>query len=352
MQLARRIALSPGALALTLCVLVVCLWTFWGVAEMFHEGWYAPFEWLFFLLPAGVSLALTLVALTWPRIGGWIFIGAGFAFYAWALASTAARVGLNLWTVISWLPVSGLLAVVGAFFLRAARRSDPLFSADSHWWRRHLRYLIAIGAPLLIGLGTAAGPAMRMVRRVDDGNYGARLIQGNGVTLIWAPAGPGWQRDITWNEIALYGLPPVGFDGKAAGRNGQCTPAGSDGCASAADMQQFNVCRYLSDDGMRLDTTVQGYWRMPSTDEVVRSLVTHGEHAGCTWNGGVGGQPCATLPDKETLLWNPGFPVIYLWTADEAGPSEAYDVTYNGAVRAMPKFTALGSQGYRCVRTP
>lgn len=144
-----------------------------------------------------MSLALTLVALTWPRIGGWTLIGAGFAFYAWALASTAARVGLNLWTVISWLPVSGLLAVVRALFLRAARRSDPLFNADSRWWRRHLRYLIAIGAPLLVGLGTAAGPAMRMVRRVDDGNYGARLIQGNGVTLIWAPAGPGWQHDIT-----------------------------------------------------------------------------------------------------------------------------------------------------------
>lgn len=32
-------ALSPGTLALILCVLVVCLWTFWGAAEMFHEGW-------------------------------------------------------------------------------------------------------------------------------------------------------------------------------------------------------------------------------------------------------------------------------------------------------------------------
>lgn len=39
MRLTQRIALSPGTLALILCVLVVCLWTFWGAAEMFHEGW-------------------------------------------------------------------------------------------------------------------------------------------------------------------------------------------------------------------------------------------------------------------------------------------------------------------------
>lgn len=78
---------------------------------------------------------------------------------------------------------------------------------------------------------------------MDDGDYGARLIQGNGVTLVRAPVGPGWQCDITWNEIALCGLPSVGFDGKASGRNGRCTPAVSDRCASAADMQQFRRVR-------------------------------------------------------------------------------------------------------------
>lgn len=74
--------LSPGNLALFLCILVTCLWTFWGVTEMFHEGWYAPFEWMFFLLPSGACLALTLVALTWSRFGGGLLIVVGIAFYA------------------------------------------------------------------------------------------------------------------------------------------------------------------------------------------------------------------------------------------------------------------------------
>jgi len=61
---------SPGNLALSFCALVTSLWVFWGVTEMFHEGWYAPFEWLFFLLPTAISLALALIALTWPCVGG------------------------------------------------------------------------------------------------------------------------------------------------------------------------------------------------------------------------------------------------------------------------------------------
>lgn len=89
---------------------------------------------------------------------------------------------------------------------------------------------------------------------------------------------------------------------------------------------------------------------MPTTDQVVRSLVRHGENAQCAWNDQIGRQPCAVTPDKETPLWKPQSPIIYLWTADEAGEEEAYYVTYNGSVYMSPKFVGWGSQGYRCVR--
>jgi hypothetical protein len=61
---------SAGSPVLFLCLLVTCLWSLWGVIEMFREGWYAPFEWQLFLLPAGMCMALTLFALTWspPRL--------------------------------------------------------------------------------------------------------------------------------------------------------------------------------------------------------------------------------------------------------------------------------------------
>ena len=344
----------PGYVGAGLCILVTCFWTFWGVVEMFHEGWYQPFEWLFFLLPAGVCLALTLVTLTWPRLGGWLLIIIGGAFYAWRLWHIAIRFGLTLSAVLSWLPVSGLLVLVGALFLfEGRRRRLAAAPPDPRWWRRNLRYLVAIGTPVLLGLVLAVEPAIRVAGRVDDGYRGERLIRGHGVTLTWAPAGPGWMtstKGYTWNQIALYGVSPVGFEGKRSGRNGLCDKDTDTGCATAADMQRYNVCRYLSADGARLMDAPQGYWRMPTTDELVRSLVRRGENAGCAWNGQLGWQPCDVQPDKETPLWNPQAPVIYYWSADEYDTLEAHKVAYNGRVDALRKYTGLGSCGYRCVR--
>jgi len=314
-------AARPGHLALAACIAVTSVWTFWGVTEMFHEGWYAPFEWLWFLLPAGISLALTLVALRWPRVGGWLLIGVGVGFYAWVLLRVGARHGLSLGVAASWFPVAGFLAVVGWLFLRSARArrapsAERSAAARGAGRRRDRRVLLAVGVPLLVGLATAVEPAIRVAGRVDDGFLGARRIDGLGVALVWAPAGPGWTSGVSWEEIA----------GDA------------------------DVCRSLSDDGARLEATPQDRWRLPTADEVVRSLVRHGENAGCTWDGGSGAQDCAVRPDKETPLWDPGSPIIYLWTADEASATEAYAVTYHGAVWAYPKDAALGSLGFRCVR--
>jgi len=344
----------PSYLALGLCVLITCLWTLWGVVEMFHEGWYRPFEWLFSLLPARVCLTLTLAALTWPRLGGWLLIAIGGAFYGLQLWRAAGVYDLTLGMIVGWFPVSGLLVLVGLLFLLDARRRRPgPASPDPRWWRRNWRYLLAVGLPLVLGIGLSIEPVTRISGRVDDGYRGARVIEGNGVTLTWAPIGPGWVTDsssLTWNEIALYGLPPVGFAGKAHGRDGQCNKATVVGCATQADIQRYNVCRYLSEDGAQWMEEPQDYWRMATVDELVRSLVRHGGNAGCIWNSHSGRAQCRIRPDKETPLWDPKAPVIYYWAADESNVSRAYKVAYNGGVQPLYKFTGLGSCGYRCVR--
>ena len=112
-----------------------------------------------------------------------------------------------------------------------------------------------------------------------------------------------------------------------------------------------NVCLYLNQDGTQLMPDQQDVWRMPPTDEMVRSLVRHGAHAGCTWEGTAGRATCAVRPDKETPLWDPQSRVVYYWTSDEADQGKAYFAVYHGAVVATPKYAALGSRGYRCVRT-
>ncbi len=81
----------PGYVGTGLLILTTSLWAFWGVAEMYYEGWGAPFPApLAYLIPAALCLTLTLVALTWPRLGGWVIILLGTAFTAWwwVLAAT------------------------------------------------------------------------------------------------------------------------------------------------------------------------------------------------------------------------------------------------------------------------
>ena len=179
---------SPANVAWLLSVLITCLWVLWGVPEMFHEGWYAPFEWLFFLLPASAMLALTLLALRWPRMGAALFVALGLGFGAliqWQIRPGGGRsAGWTLANLLSWIPVTFFLVVVGALFFlgRQARR-------------RAIHYLAAVGLPLALGLVLAVAPAYRVSRRLDDGNRGERLIPGNGIALRWAPAGPGWDRD-------------------------------------------------------------------------------------------------------------------------------------------------------------
>jgi hypothetical protein len=342
-----RKLLAPANVALALSVLVTCLWVAWGVPEMFHEGWYAPFEWLFFLLPAGVALALTLMALRSPRAGAALFVAIGLGFgglVVWQYRPGSGRsAGWTLANLLSWIPVTLFLAVVGVLFYLGRRQR-----------RRRAHYLAAVGVPLVLGLALAVGPAYRVSRRVDDGDRGERFVEGNGVALYWAPAGPGWDREggVTWNEVALYGKGEPGFEGKRFGIDGLCNGSGdwAGHCGSEGDMRATNVCLYLNREGTQLMETRQDVWRMPTTDEVVRSLVRHGAHAGCAWDGDVGRPGCGARPDKETPLWDPQARVIYYWSAEEASAGRAYFVVYHGAVGAIPKFTAMGSRGYRCVR--
>ncbi len=202
-----------------------------------------------------------------------------------------------------------------------------------------------------------------MLARVDDGRRDVRRIACDGVDLAWAPAGPGWNLRQeggwypSWNHLAWYGKPPAGFDleAKFPGVPREDLPdAGPD------DFARWNLCRYLSEDGTRLEAEPVDAWRMPRADELVHSLVHHGACAGCAWNGHLPGRAeCEERPDKETPLWAPDQPPIYMWTADEGAPlageqvpSRAVYVSYRGRVDARPKRWANSRHGYRCVRVP
>jgi hypothetical protein len=144
-----------------------------------------------------------------------------------------------------------------------------------------------------------------------------RLVEGNGVTLLWAPAGQGWTRDgnISW----------------------------------AAAKERV---RYLTADGLSLATQPQDLWRLPTREEVVRSLSRDNLNAGGDWDAARERASYQRKPDKESPLWDPYAPLIYLWTADDVDPQRAWVVVYHGGVYPQSKSLGSSSLGFRAVREP
>jgi hypothetical protein len=289
-----------GWAAVLVSTFVAGFWAFWGAAETFHEGWYHRDIWRNVTLsivqyfPAMlISIGAALLALWRPAVGVLVH-GAGAAVAFWLFRHMP--VGLNL---VAW-PLLILAAAYGY------GRPEP-----RRWARR-----VIVGVPVVVALLSGAYPAWRVLTRPDDIDTSMRRIAGSGVSLIWAPAGPGWDG--------------AGFDWFEAKRR----------------------CEYLSADGLTLAATPQGIWRLPTVDEAVRSMVYRGRNAGGTWDVATRRASYRAMPDKDSPLWNRYSQVIYWWTADEVSPDRAYRVAYNGGVQLFTKQTERGYFAARCVREP
>jgi hypothetical protein len=285
--------------AVLLSAFLGCFWALWGAIENFHEGWY--FESTVsnvglmlaqYLSPAILFVGLGLLSQRLPRVGGALhaLVAVGVVAYIRTPAAT------------TWVAVPFAIMSVAYWLGRIPRGRVPVL-------------LVAV-LPVMVGLAAGVGPAVRVARRVDDGRRDARLIAGDGVTLLWAPEGPGW--------------PTSGAPWSAAVRQ----------------------CAGLSEDG-RTETAASAAvspWRMPTVDEVVRSMVHHGQNAGGAWDAPAARATYRDPPDKETPLWNPHSQIIYWWTATELDSARALSITYDGTVRPRPKRVGYGYLGFRCVR--
>jgi hypothetical protein len=191
----------PGYIAIGMLILSTTLWTFWSVGEMYYEGWWG--KWtnrLPYLVPACVCWIFTFISLTWPRLGGWIIIIVGGGFTIWRWLRQAQLGLLTLKWAFGFFPISGLLILIGLLFLfdgHYRHKRNLIESTPSkHWAHRNLRYIIAYTPPLITTIAVTALFVPFLCSRYNDGNRDARLIQGKGISLIWAPAGPGWSGGI------------------------------------------------------------------------------------------------------------------------------------------------------------
>jgi hypothetical protein len=294
----RRLA---GWIAVGLSIAITCFWAFWGIIENFHEGWYheswfsnVGLMFVQYLSPMLIFMGVTLISITWPRFGGGLHI---------ILALLA------VWFFQSFSNAATLLIIT------------PLFGLGLLYWfgrpqPRQAAGALAIGLPILTLTIFGIEPILRVSQRLDDGNLQARLVQGNGVNLIWAPDGPGWPR--------------AGGDWYEAQR----------------------VCQYLDEDGLAQAPAPQHIWRLPTVDEAVRSMARHGQNSGGVWDAENAKATYNTRPGKESPLWNTHSQVIYWWTATEVDEERANIIVYDGQVWPRAKQFGPAYLGLRCVKQP
>jgi hypothetical protein len=286
--------------AVGVSTLLGCFWAFWGILENFHEGWYYPtlpsnlaLMVCQYLLPMLLFVAAGLMAVRWPWLGAGLHaVGAGAA--AWFFRSTA-------WPTLLPFVISPLL----------------LLALGYGWGRpqpRRWAAAVLLGLPLVMLVICGAGPAIRVAGRWDDGDRGIRHLAGNGVDLLWAPAGPGWPAEgVSWDEA-------------------------------------LRRCRYLTADGSSLAGVPQDLWPLPTVEEAVRSACRHGRNCSGTWDTARRTTLYTETPDKESPLWDIHSPVVYWWTATEVNEREACIMVYNGQVWPRPKRARWGYLAFRAVR--
>jgi len=306
-----------GWTAVALSAIISSLWAYWGIFENFHEGWYyKSFAQNLglttrYLALMTIFMVLSVTALRWPRVGGSLYALFGIFFSIWIFST---RRTMDASVILGWLPVTLPLVFIGMLYWYG--RPAPISRA----------YKISIFLPLLVLITFGFEPVIRIAGRVDDGNHGARIVEGNGVKLIWAPEGPGWPRpdprDSSWK---------------------------TDWSGPTWEEAQ-NRCRHLVNDGKSMASSPQNFWRLPTVEEVVRSMARHGKNCGGIWDFTAARASYTIKPDKESPLWNPYSPVIYWWTSTEKDEKTAYCVVYNGRVLLRDKGKRMGSQGFRAVK--
>jgi hypothetical protein len=290
-----------GWVAVSISTVITCFWAFWGIIENFHEGWYYE-SWssnlglMFaqYLSPMFLFMGVTVVSIFWPRLGGGLHV---------VLATFAIWFFQAIENPILFILIAPLVGLGALYWYGRARPQKLAVS-------------LVLGLPILTLVISGIAPVMRVSQRVDDGDLNARLVEGNGVALIWAPDGPGWPLTGTnWVDAV-------------------------------------EICEHLSEDGMTLNSEPQNIWRLPTVDEAVRSMALHGQNNSGIWDAENAKASYQTNPDKESPLWNVHSQVIYWWTSTEVDSDRAYIIVYDGKVWPRSKQIGPAYLGFRCVKQP
>jgi len=164
-----------GWITAAISLLIIAFWSYWGINEAFHEGWYQTsllqnlsMTFVQYLSIPIIFLVLALVAMSYKRIGFGLFIISGI-FAMFFFKSNAGR-------FLIFIPL--ILFALGFYF-------------GEYRHKKIITWSFAI-IPLLIILSFGIPQLIRVENRFNDNNFGTRTITGNNIELIWAPQGIGF----------------------------------------------------------------------------------------------------------------------------------------------------------------
>lgn len=284
---------KPGLAAVIISIGAMMFWAFWGIIENFHEGWYSEslienisLMFIQYLSPLFIIMTLSLVAIWREVIGGSIFIVAAIVIWLFT-RNTELSVPIG---------IIGILFIIGR-----VRSKKPAFIA-------------AIVLPMVVLIGFAVEPAIRVSERIGGLVTDSVYINQNSINIVWASRGPGFpEKGTSWDEAR-------------------------------------RICAHLSHDGKQVMSHEQNIWRLPTAEEAVRSMLRHGKNCG----GGldeIGLPVYKTAPDKEFPLWDTHSAVIYYWTSFEADSANALMIVYSGELWKRPKRSKQENLGFRAVKS-
>ena len=290
-----------GWFGVVISIAIASLWSYWGIIENFHEGWYSAslIENILIMFIQYLSIPVlvtvfSLIAIKWNKVGGIIFFA--IALFLGIFFRNASFQVIGLLIVIP-------IIIIGSLYFFG--KPEP----------KKVAYLLIIFVPLTIIFVFGLPNFIRVNQRVNDENFDERIIQTEDYNLVWAAHGPGWpwEGGLTWEQAKDY-------------------------------------CSRLSEDGETLLDEPIYIWRLPTIDELIQSSMLHNELAGGVWDEKNEIASYSLTPDKETPLWNPNKKIIYYWTSEEYDEEYAYIYSYNGSVWKRNKSSKYGYLAYRAVK--
>ncbi len=281
-----------GWISISISIIAACFWAYWGIIENFHEGWYfnsllenIGLMLIQYLSPMIITISLTLVSIRNNKLGAFLFLISG-TILAYLVNNTIISIPFIFLGILYW-------------FSKFSKKK----------WKYRLCILLPIITLIIFGIE----PIYRTSGRINDNNFGIRIVHGNDISLVWAPQGPGW--------------PTVGTNWYKAD----------------------SICKYLTRDGLSIANYPQNIWRLPTVEEAVRSMHRHNTNCKGLLNSKM--EPEYEIePDKETPLWNPHSQVIYWWTKNEIDDKSAYIIVYDGKIWKRKKDYSANYLGFRAVK--